>query len=292
MICTVTFNPSIDCFFEGEISLNALNKLPQHVTFGGKGINVSACLNALEVKNISLGFCAGFSGNWLLELLNENKIANDFVFLENGLTRINAKAGTTEINSIGPIVSDNKFKELIKTLEKTNFDTLVLSGSAPNGLNDAYARICKRFKDKRIIIDTTGKNLNDTLKFEPYLIKPNIFELENFFNVRINTEEEIILYANKLIKLGAQNVLVSRGKDGLILVSGSGKILKSETIKGKVLSAVACGDCTVAGFLAGNNLDESFLLASACGNACALNGGIPDKIKILDAKSKIQISKV
>ncbi len=292
MICTLTFNPSLDCFFDGEISLNALNKFPQRITFGGKGINVSACLNALEVKNIALGFCAGFSGAWLIDLLNKNNIANDFVFLNNGFTRINAKAGATEINAVGPIVSPDDFNKLIKKLENINFDTLVLSGSAPNGIDEAYKRICEKFKSKRLIIDTTGNSLKDALKFKPYLIKPNIYELGELFNKQLKTDEEIIFYSNELIKLGAQNVLVSCGKDGLIFVGNDKKTLKARTIKGKVLSAVACGDCTVAGFLAGNNLDESFLLASACGNACALSGGIPDKNKILDTKSKLNVIKI
>lgn len=291
MICTVTFNPSIDCFFNGNIDLNSLNKLSQYVTFGGKGINVSSCLNSLGIKNTALGFYAGFSGEWLIDLLNKNGISHNFIKLNDGFTRINVKAGTTEINALGPTVKKDEFEALIKTLESTNCDTIVLSGSAPNGIDDAYEQICQKFSKKRFVIDTTGKSLTATLKFKPYLIKPNVFELGELFNTKIKTDDEIIFYANKLIKQGAKNVLVSKGKDGLIFIGSNGKILKAGVLEGKVLSAVAAGDCTVAGFLAGNNLDESFLLASACGNACALSGKIPDKDKISGIKNKIKILK-
>ena len=59
----------------------------------------------------------------------------------------------------------------------------------------------------------------DVLKFQPLLVKPNIHELEEFFQEKITTLEEIIFYGKKLLNLGAKNVIVSRGKDGSVFLN-------------------------------------------------------------------------
>lgn len=51
--------------------------------------------------------------------------------------------------------------------------------------------------------------------------------------------------------MGARNVLVSRGKDGAILVAENGEIKSIGIIPGKPLNSVGCGDSMVAGFVAG-----------------------------------------
>ena len=61
---------------------------------------------------------------------------------------------------------------------------LVLSGSVPNGVeNNIYEMICEKLKNKKvkIVVDSTGDLLINTLKYKPYLIKPNQQELEEIF---------------------------------------------------------------------------------------------------------------
>ena len=42
------------------------------------------------------------------------------------------------------------------------------------------------------------------LQYKPFLIKPNNIELGELFNVTLNTQEEVIPYAQKLQEMGAQ----------------------------------------------------------------------------------------
>ncbi|MEG1066058.1 MAG: PfkB family carbohydrate kinase, partial [Erysipelotrichaceae bacterium] len=186
MIYTLCINPSLDYvtfvkdFNEGEINRSYLD-----ATYpGGKGINVSTILSRLGVNNVALGFLAGFSGKEVETLVNKRGIKNDFIYLEDGATRINVKLKArveSEINAIGPTIKDAEFNELLKKLETINSgDILVLAGSVPACLSDrTYADIMERLKDTdvKFVIDATSKLMTSALSYRPYLIKPNLEEL-------------------------------------------------------------------------------------------------------------------
>ena len=103
--------------------------------------------------------------------------------------------------------------------------------------------------------------------------------------------QEIIEYAKKLQRMGARNVLVSRGKDGAILVAENGEIKSIGIIPGKPLNSVGCGDSMVAGFVAGymDKKDYSYALklGSACSNATAFSYTLADSKGIEDAFKKL-----
>lgn len=287
MVYTVTFNPSLDYvvnlneFNEGKVNRTRTEK----INIGGKGINVSLMLKNLGVENTALGFVAGFTGNEIESSLREKGCNAEFIHLKEGFSRINVKIKTekeSEINGTGPNISEYDLNKLYEKLEEINDgDVLVLAGSIPKSLPDTiYRDILKRFEDEnfndsennkenskdnenysnneisnngriKIVVDATGKLLENVLEFKPFLIKPNNHELEEIFGVEMDNEETIIHYGRELVRMGAQNVLVSRGKDGAILFTGDGRVIKSEAPDGKVIDTVGAGDSMVAGFIAG-----------------------------------------
>ena len=70
MICTVTFNPSLDYIVRvDDMRLGAINRTAyEQVLPGGKGVNVSIVLGNLGHKSRALGLVAGFSGDELCSL--------------------------------------------------------------------------------------------------------------------------------------------------------------------------------------------------------------------------------
>ncbi|MBQ1231489.1 MAG: hexose kinase, partial [Clostridia bacterium] len=220
MIYTVTFNPALDYVMHaGAIANGKTNRSRgEELYFGGKGINVSYVLSQLGAPTTALGFVAGFTGEALENAVNEWGIKADFIHLASGLTRINVKLKgecETEINAQGPAIDNASVDELFLKLDDIKSgDTLVLAGSVPSSLpSDIYESILKRLSGRGVsfVVDATGKLLENTLQFKPFLIKPNIDELCEVLNVKINTEEELIAAAKQLQKKGAQNVLVSLG---------------------------------------------------------------------------------
>lgn len=303
MIFTVTLNPSIDYVVETEnFKVGCLNRSKkEYAVAGGKGINVSCVLKELGVETKALGFAAGFTGNEIIRILNQKGIKNNFVVLEKGMTRINVKINgknETEINGKGPEISEREFNWLKETLDEAKQgDMIVFSGSVPkSGVENMYEKMAQTADKKgiRFIADTEGKKLLSTLKYKPFMVKPNLKELEEIFGAKIETDEGIIAYGRKLQEFeggGAENVLISMGKEGAVLLCGDGRILRKKAPKGNVLSAVGSGDSMVAGFAAGMELygdyEKAFALACACGSACAFSIGTPTKEKINEVLSLI-----
>lgn len=289
MIYTVTFNPAVDYVVHTDnFSLGTVNRSEgDEIYFGGKGVNVSFVLRELGVKSKALGFIAGFTGEAIEKSMREHEIETDFVKLEKGFSRINLKikAGTeTELNGQGPEVSQEDIQKLFaKLTELQDGDTIVLAGSIPSSLpSDIYEKIMEKLQNKNIraVVDATKDLLMNVLKYKPFLVKPNNFELGEMFGVKLETDEDIVKYAGKLKELGAQNVLVSMAGDGAILLDEHGNIHKCGVCKGKVKNSVGAGDSMVAGFLAGcdkGDYEYALKLGTATGGATAFSDGLAKK---------------
>ena len=296
MVYTVTLNPAIDCamwldgFEKGET--NRCNS--EFISVGGKGLNVSFVLKELGVESVATGFVAGFTGEAVESALENNGIKTDFVRLSEGNTRINVKLkeeSETEINGTGPFVDEKSKQELVSKLAfLKKGDVLVLAGSLPRGISECfYGQILEKVGDRGVltVVDTSGKALENVLEFNPFLIKPNLGELEEITGEKLGTIEEIYCAAEKLKKMGTVNVLVSMGEKGAVLVDKNGKRYYSGAAKIKCVNSVGAGDSMVAGFIAGylqtDDFEYSLKLGNAAGAATAFSKGLAkaDDIKKL-----------
>ena len=293
MIYTVTFNPAIDYVVQldalhtGEVN-RACGEAYQ---FGGKGINVSGVLAALDCPSVALGFVAGATGGWLERGLAENGLKTDFIHLDEGMTRINVKlkAGEeTEVNGLGPAIPAAAMAALEAKLDALGpEDVLVLAGSIPASLpQDTYQQLLARLEGRgvRTVVDATRDLLVNVLRYRPFLIKPNNHELGEIFGTVLHTDAEIAQAARELQARGARNVLVSMAGDGALLLDEDGRVHRIGTPKGKVVNSVGAGDSMVAGFVAGyqktGDYGYALRLGTACGSATAFSLGLATREKI------------
>ncbi len=287
MVYTVTINPSVDYimkmdkFSEGMVNRSEYEK----VFIGGKGINVSYVLEELGTKSIVLGFTAGFTGKYIMETLEKMGLSHDLIELDEGMSRINVKLkgyAETEINGSGPYISPEDVEKLVDMTEKTEQgDFLVLSGSVPSSVDRSiYKTIMSRIQDKKVsvVVDATGNLLTDTLDYHPYMIKPNIHELSELYGRQIESIEDVVFYSKKLIKDGAENVIVSMGGKGAVLVNSQSYRYK-EARKGNAVNTTGAGDSMVAGFVHGciqkMGLEKAFAFAVETGTIAAFSEGLP-----------------
>lgn len=301
MIYTVTFNPSIDYnikldeFVQGDINRSK----DEYVLIGGKGVNVSTVLKNLGLDSTVLGFISGFTGDLIEKSLTDYGLKFDFIRVNNGFSRINVKIkgkSETEINGSGPDISRNEIDMLMRRLSNLkDGDFLVLAGSIPKSvLNTIYSDIMEMLLCKNIyvIVDATGDLLLNVLKFRPFLIKPNNFELEELFNVKLgNDKEKIIKYARKLQDMGARNVLVSMAGDGAVFCTQTNEVFVSEAPSGKVINSVGAGDSMVAGFLTGwleqKDYSHAFKMGISAGSASAFSENLAEKDEIMQVYSRL-----
>ena len=293
MIYTVTFNPAVDYVVHTEeLTAGTVNRsVSEEIYFGGKGINISLVLAELEVPSKALGFVAGFTGEAIEKGLTEYGIQTGFVRLEKGFSRINVKikSGTeTELNGQGPDIPPHKLEELFSKLEGLREeDTIILAGSVPKSLpSDIYEKILGYFSGKnvRTVVDATGELLLNTLKYRPFLVKPNNFELGELFGVNIATADDVVEYAERLREMGAQNVLVSMAQDGAVLLDSDGRTHICGVCSGTVRNSVGAGDSMLAGFIAGyekGGYEYALKLGTAAGGATAFSEGLAKRSEIL-----------
>lgn len=313
MIYTITFNPALDYTVQvEEFEIGKINRTKsENILAGGKGLNVSIILKRLGIENTALSFIAGFTGKELERKIKQYNIKTDFIEINNGYTRINVKISSLKKNSLiqeretalngnGPEITQEDIDELLEKIKKINSeDIVILSGNVPKCINEnIYEIICKELNEKNVkfVVDASQKLLMNCLKYKPFFIKPNKDELEETFNTKIKTKKEIIIYAKKLQEKGAQNVLISLGGDGAILLTEKNEVYYSNTPKGQVINTVGAGDSMVAGFVAGylkkKDYKEALKLGIASGSATAFSAGLAMNEEINGLLKQITIEKI
>lgn len=302
VIYTVTFNPSLDYIVSvKDFRPGMTNRTSSELMLaGGKGINVSIVLGNLGIKSTALGFIAGFTGDEIVRRLHNGGINSEFIKINDGISRINIKLKSidgTEINGQGPHIDSSHIEQLMNRLRRLESgDVLVLAGSIPAGISDnIYKDIMDMLKDKgvQIVVDATSRLLTNVLEYNPFFIKPNQHELGDIFNVTLNTQEEVILYALELKKMGAVNVCVSMGGKGAILVADDGNVYKAKAPDGILKNSVGAGDSLVAGFLSGwiekKDYEYAFRKGVATGSASAFSERLATNGEVNDLIGKVTI---
>lgn len=285
MIYTVTLNPAVDYYISmKDFEEGRLNLIDNGYTLpGGKGINVSKVLKNFGVGSTALGFAGGFTGDFIRKNLKEYKIKDELVELKED-TRINIKMRTekdeSEIAGRSPKISDEEYKNFLETIKKIKSgDILVLSGSVPNSLNPrVYEKIISIVPDGvKVVLDTRGEPFKYAIQKGVYLTKPNNVELGEFFNEKYESIDEIIEAGKKLREMGSENVIISLGKNGSILITEKG-VWIGNVPKGELVSSVGSGDSMVAGTLygliKGMDILDSYKYGIASGSATAFTEGL------------------
>lgn len=300
MIYTVTFNPSLDYIVSvDDFRLGLTNRTASELLLpGGKGINVSTILNNLGIESTALGFIAGFTGREIVRRTEEMGIRSDFIFIDEGFSRINVKLKSidgTEINGMGPHISPEKVEALMEKLDVLKEgDLVILAGSIPSTMpDDIYSRIMERLHGKGVgfVVDAAGDLLLNVLKYRPFLIKPNNHELGEIFGAEIKTRKDAVPYGKKLQEMGARNVLVSMAGEGAVLIAEDGTVCEAPAPKGTLVNAVGAGDSMVAGFTAGwmerKDYRHAFYMGVASGSASAFSEYLATKEEILALYAQI-----
>lgn len=300
MIYTLTLNPSIDYvlrieqFDDGQtIRSKSEEKYP-----GGKGIMVSKLLKNLGAKSINIGFLGGFTGEFIKNKLEKLGIDEEFTKISDD-SRINVKLKydtETEINAQGPQIKEEEIEDFLNYLDDLEEDDFVIiSGSIPKSLGDDFYRVIVNLLEMnnvRFALDTSGKKLFKLSSYKPFLVKPNKDELSEIFEDKIDSDEKIVKYARKLIDQGAENVIVSLGKDGSMFVDNN-IAYKAKPIEGKLINSVGSGDSMVAGYIYGYmkglSKIDSYKLAIACGSATAFSPDIAEKNLIYQILEKVEV---
>ena len=287
-IITITFAPSIDksatvpeLISDKKMRCSIANAEP-----GGGGVNVARVINRLGGDVTAIFPSGGYTGTFFNHLLEnesvpfisiqtKNETKENFVILDE-LSNKEYRFGMPSNEIFG-----NEWRDLIKVIEnQKNVDFIIASGSLPAGIpDDIYTQLSRiaTITNAKFIVDTSGKSLQNAIKENVFLIKPNLEELGILLNKKNLKIENVDVEARKLInEKQCEIIVVSLGENGAMLVT------KDETInikppKVQVKSTVGAGDSMLAGIVFGllnkMALKECLQYGIACGTATTLNVG-------------------
>jgi 1-phosphofructokinase family hexose kinase len=268
VILTITPNAAVDKTYciEG-FALNRVNRPSQSFTVaGGKGINAARVYQTLGGKALAAGFLGGLNGGVIARSLETEGILSQFVQV-GGESRvciaiIDPTTGTqTEINESGPTISCRNTQDLVASvsslLSLESFEFIVLCGSLPPGAPDSlYADLISLARTYKVpsVLDASGIALRLGLEARPWMIKPNLSELEGLASKSLSDRNAQIGAVNELHAQGVEIVVLTLGHHGAIGSAGLPNLVESimweatpPTIR--FASAVASGDSFLAAFL-------------------------------------------
>lgn len=267
MIVTVTLNPAIDktCTLTSLLpgTVNRMESVKNLA--GGKGINVTKVLRQYDYPVCALGFLGGYTGDFIEKYVRQ--IGSDCCFTKiKGETRtnINVLAGdgyVTELLEPGAEISEQESDAFYHTYEKkiAESDLVILSGSVPKGVPAGiYGELIKTAsaQGKKVLLDTSGEPLREGVSARPFMIKPNMKELEVLAEKRLRDREEVLHAALHFHMQGIEHVMVSMGEKGLLYVTGQSAYF-AEAPHVKAVNTVGCGDSVVAAFAMGILSEET-----------------------------------
>lgn len=285
MIVTVTVNPAMDKTAEIDcLRPRALNRLAGVVIdVGGKGINVSKTIAALGRQSVACGFLAGQTGQSIRQTLLDwpgGGIRPDFLPVA-GETRTNLKlvepgGELTELNEQGPAITPADLDALTARLESLAAPgtLFVVAGSVGPGVPPEFYRdLTLRLKRKgaKVFVDADGPLFAHALEALPHIIKPNAFELAQYFGLdHTPDEQELVGLGRTLAGRGVELVCISMGGQGACFVQGD-RAWRAPALEVTPRSSVGAGDAMVAAIACG--LDEGLPLEDCLRLGMAVSAG-------------------
>lgn len=285
MILTVTLNAAIDKRYVLEqLRPGEVNRVKEiSYSAGGKGLNVARVAALAGEAVCATGFVGGHAGNYIIETLQKQNIRSDFVHImgeSRSCINIYDEASKIQTEILEPgagVTEEDKERMLQKFRQLISESSLVaISGSVPQGADASlYVKMIEiaSQQGKRVILDTSGRLLEEAIKAVPYMIKPNMDEIRMLTGKSLKTQAELLQAAKQLHQSGIELVVISCGSDGSLTVCREG-VYRAIAPRVEVVNTVGCGDSLVAGFAVGlcrnMPIEDTIKLATAISAANAM----------------------
>jgi len=298
---TICLNPTLQKTLRfSSIIPGAVNRTGVHrLDVSGKGINVTRVLTQLGKKAVHLTQLGGVMCPLFLSLCEQDGLAVEWV--ESGsqirfcYTVLNENDGeVTEMVEESEAVSAGTEKLLLEKFDyllqnvSPDLKCVIISGTKAAGFSDTVIPFMTRKVKEQglgVILDVKGKDLIESLQYEPDIVKPNLFEFAATFAPGLIRDNDLALddeaardqiksaIMDTARKYGCRIILTNGSRK--ILAADGGKFFEVEFAAVKAVNSTGCGDAFTAGLAAalqdGANFYEAIGEGARCG---ALNAGL------------------
>ena len=284
-IYTLTLNPAYDVHAACDDFAAGYENLAKILSreAGGKGVNISRALQENQIPNTAVIVLGKENA---ADFLNDlNKAGMECILLEKegrireNLTLHCENGPETRISFSGFSVDDSILAQVDNAIKVDDETIITFTGRVASGMTmDAVKAFLKRVQDRgaKIVLDSKSFGLEDIYEVRPWLIKPNQEEITEYFGCLVETVSQGVEKAAVMAARGVENVMISLGEQGAILVS-DGICYCAVPPKIEAVSTIGAGDSTIAGFVAATILgakpSERLKNAVAFGTAACLTAG-------------------
>ena len=293
---TVCLNPTLQKTLRfSSIAPGTVNRTGVHrLDVSGKGINVTRVLSQLGKKAVHLTQLGGVMRPLFLSLCEQDGLSVEWVesgsqirFCYTVLTENDGEV--TELVEESEAVCDGTERRLLEKFDSILGDAslglkcLIVSGTKAAGFSDTVIpSMTRKAKEKglRVILDVKGKDLIESLQYEPDMVKPNLLEFTETFALDLSAESERIKSAMRdtAQKYHCRVILTNGSRK--ILAADRDKLFEAEFEAVKAVNSTGCGDAFTAGLAAalevGANFYEAIGEGARCGakNAALIRPGV------------------
>lgn len=286
-IVTLTLNPAFDIhctvdhfapYHENLAHINAHEA-------GGKGVNISRALTVNGVENLCFTVLGEENGDSFAKRLSADGMTYRSLTvagrIRENITVHTEGADETRISFPGFPTDESLLTRVKEALlcDIGEGTMVTFTGRVPDGISmDAVKAFLKELQERgaKIVIDSRSFSLEDLIEMKPWLIKPNQEEISAYLSREIHGFAEVVDAARALHGKGIENVMISLGAKGALLVSDEGAfVAQPPAIEAK--STIGAGDSSIGGFLAaakaGLGAGELLRSAVAYGSAACMTEG-------------------
>jgi 1-phosphofructokinase family hexose kinase len=298
---TVCLNPtlqktlSFSSVFPGTVN----RALSHRFDVSGKGINVTRVLTQLGKKALHLTQLGGEMRPLFLLLCKQDGLVVEWVesgsdirFCYTILTECDVTELVEESETVGSGTEElllSKYDNLIASGVKW----LIISGTKAAGFSDTLIpNMVRNAKNKgiKIILDVKGKDLIESLPYEPDIIKPNLYEFAATFTAELVKDNDLTALdsaARERIQSAALEishkyncrVILTNGNSAILAVDNN-IFFETPVPPVKTVNTIGCGDAFTAGLAAfldeGSCFNEAIAKAARCAsmNASLIRPGV------------------
>jgi len=294
---TVCLNPTLQktlrfsSIYPGTVNRTGVHRLDA----SGKGINVTRVLTQLGKKAVHLTQLGGGMRSLFLSLCEQDGLSLRWVESESQIRFCytllsDADGAVTELIEESEPVSAGTEERLLEEFDDilartADLNRVIISGTKAVGFSDAVIpAMTQRAKEKglKVILDIKGKDLTESLKYQPDIVKPNLLEFTTDFAPELIKNNELTVIddsAKERIKSAVMN-MAQENKCRVILTDGSRKIIAAdadnffevEVQPVNAVNSIGCGDAFTAGLAGALEDGAGFREAISEGCKCgALN---------------------
>lgn len=284
MILTVTLNAAIDrTLAVPNFRLGRRHRaVEQTATAGGKGVNVARALKALGKPVLATGTVGGGAGSRILQMLDDEGIANDFIRINEesrmSTAVIDPTDGvTTEVNERGPALSTAERERAVERILylAQGARIVALCGSLPRGVPvELYGELIEELHKLGVVtvLDTEGEPLRVGARACPDLVTPNVAEAEELVGHEFADDDDRLTGVREIVDLGARDAVITFENGCVALLGGDSAeraAMRVSIEAREAISPIGAGDAFLAGYVAGlydgRPAEECLRFATACG---------------------------